>query len=1829
MAGTGAVLRAAGVRSRAPTPLAPRFLTALAALALVVCLPLVSAAQTPAGTAIDNQATATYDLGAALGLTAQSNLHTTIVAPLRTPATAELLQHAPAAAGAQNVIVPASRCSSTGLVAGPFNPVPPPVQLDGTPIALPGPVDLLGAAQYTLGAPVFLRLSDADQNLDSALAETVLVQISSAAGDSELVELTETGVASGVFTGHIQTAEAAVTANDCVLQGLAGGSLALSYTDPADPGDVAGDTAELSPLSRVFDSSNGGLLDGVTVALVDDASGLPAAVFGDDGVSAFPSTVTTGGTFTDGVKIYVFPAGTYRFPYVPAGTYRIVVTPPSGYLAPSAATDPALQALPGAPYALSGASRGLAFTLATAAAIDVDLPLDPTALLPFLVKTASQSAVAIGDFLQYNLQVANPGIGAAPAGILLTDRLPLGFRYQTGSSRLNDVAIADPLISADGRTLTYTLPVTPAPAVQNLRYVLEVTSGTPLGDATNVAQADVIGGGQSFQASATVIVREELFASSTLLMGRVAVGACESAIGPDTPGLDGVRVYLEDGTYSVSDENGFFHFEGLQPGVHVVQLDMDSLPVQYEPVPCTSNTRFAGRAFSQFADIQGGTLWRTDFRVALRAPEQGYVNSQIRTRLVQGRALFEVELRGNGVPVRDVRIISLLPEGVVYQPGTSRLDGEPLADPEITENVVTHRLDDPSGRWARVLSFEGAVESAEPDLRLHAQSFAMFRTPTARAVRTPVAQAVLLQDSRSASDVQIVETEGLLPGSEWSEDVVPTPEPEAEPIEPEHDLAWLERAAPGLEWISPMPGFAPEIPSLKIAVKHDQAHEISLLRNGEPVSNLNLAGQLRGQNGSALTSWSGVDLVEGANHFEVIARAADGSPAGRLEYQIHYSGAPVRAELVPEDSRLSADGRSNPVIALRLRDRWGMPARKGVVGEFSVNRPYEAARSRDSREARRILGLDLANPTYTVEEDGIARIQLEPTSATGKVEVALHLQDRHEELVIAWLEPEERDWVLVGLAEGTLAYRNLSGNMATLDALDIDEHGDLARRMSLFAKGRIKGKWLLTLAYDSQTERDDDHQGLETIIDANRYYTMYGSTAEQKEEAPSREKLYVKLERRQFYALFGDYDTSLDVTEFARYDRNFTGFKTEYEGDRFSFSGFASDTQQGFIRDEIRGEGISGLYRLSRNDLEPGSEKVRLETRDRFKTEVVLESREQVRYSDYNIDYQAGTLYFNTPIPSKDQQFNPVFIVVEYESEDDKDESIIAGGRGAVHFMDDRLELGASVIHEGTTGQDGELLGGDLRFDIDDQSSFHAEYAGTDHKSLTGPRQGAAWLAELETSRERLSGRAYLREQDAEFGLGQQSQTEQGTRKMGLESRFQVSDAFALTGEAYRQENLQTGAERDVLDTRADYQWSDASVYGGYRMARDSGGGNPDALSHQLLAGGAWSTLGDRLRLRLGTELALAGDDENPDFPTRLLFGADYELTPEVTLFAEQELTFGDKEDTRGSRIGFRAKPWQGAALSTSYEQRGGAGGPTSFANLGLAQTWQVNDRWSFEAAFDSSHTLRDPGNTQLNTNVPPASGTVNDDFSAISLGSTYKLERFAWTGRVETRSGDLEDKWGFFTGFVREVNDGVGYSLSLEYFDTNSSAGADQRDTDLRLGTVWRRPNSRWIVLNRLDLSAEDRDGPTFGFDVRKVVNNINVNYQWTPRLQISMQYGAKYVSDTIDGESYDGYIDIWGLELRRDLSDRWDLGLSARLRSSWKADVVQSSWGAELGYQLRKNIWVSAGYNFGGFRDDDFSGADYTSAGPYVKFRYKFDQQTIRELLDWERYRRRRVKP
>ena len=206
-------------------------------------------------------------------------------------------------------------------------------------------------------------------------------------------------------------------------------------------------------------------------------------------------------------------------------------------------------------------------------------------------------------------------------------------------------------------------------------------------------------------------------------------------------------------------------------------------------------------------------------------------------------------------------------------------------------------------------------------------------------------------------------------------------------------------------------------------------------------------------------------------------------------------------------------------------------------------------------------------------------------------------------------------------------------------------------RLAFFAKGRVKGS-LLTVALDSDGGTTPANEALGGAIDPDRYYTVYGDATEQRFDAATRDHVYLKLERRTFMAMAGDFETGLTVTELGRYNRSLTGFKSERHGERVSYSAFAAAADEAFVKDELRGDGTSGPYQLSRQRLTAGSDKLTLEVRDRFRPDPIVSTRALVRHFDYDIDYLAGTLFFKEPVPSRDFDFNPVYVVADYESRD-------------------------------------------------------------------------------------------------------------------------------------------------------------------------------------------------------------------------------------------------------------------------------------------------------------------------------------------------------------------------------------------------------------------------------------------------------------------------------------------------------------------------------------------------------------------------------------------------
>ena len=197
----------------------------------------------PPGTVISNTAQVTYDSGTATGIVLISNTVTSVTEIIRTPSMLEYLKYAQAAPGAELVIVPITEYSASGTDAGPFVQLPPPTLIGSSvPINLSNPVPLLPTSLLHQGEPVFLKLTDPDQNLYPLVAETVLVTVSvGALGERELLRLKETDLNTGVFAGYIQSSgnPPPATANDGILTVVEECKVISDYMDVTDGSDSA------------------------------------------------------------------------------------------------------------------------------------------------------------------------------------------------------------------------------------------------------------------------------------------------------------------------------------------------------------------------------------------------------------------------------------------------------------------------------------------------------------------------------------------------------------------------------------------------------------------------------------------------------------------------------------------------------------------------------------------------------------------------------------------------------------------------------------------------------------------------------------------------------------------------------------------------------------------------------------------------------------------------------------------------------------------------------------------------------------------------------------------------------------------------------------------------------------------------------------------------------------------------------------------------------------------------------------------------------------------------------------------------------------------------------------------------------------------------------------------------------------------------------------------------------------------------------------------------------------------------------------------------------
>jgi uncharacterized repeat protein (TIGR01451 family) len=162
----------------------------------------------------------------------------------------------------------------------------------------------------------------------------------------------------------------------------------------------------------------------------------------------------------------------------------------------------------------------------------------------------------------------------------IVDTLPPGLVYAPGTGRLDGMPVEP---SRNGRILTWTLPnLSVAHVIMYATVVLpSVQAGATLINSATVSAVLPFDPNNVASASTTcdVQITAGLFSDRIIITGRVF--ADEKSTGHfarGDHGVAGARIYLEDGESVATDQYGRFTFPAARPGMHVMRLDVTTLP---------------------------------------------------------------------------------------------------------------------------------------------------------------------------------------------------------------------------------------------------------------------------------------------------------------------------------------------------------------------------------------------------------------------------------------------------------------------------------------------------------------------------------------------------------------------------------------------------------------------------------------------------------------------------------------------------------------------------------------------------------------------------------------------------------------------------------------------------------------------------------------------------------------------------------------------------------------------------------------------------------------------------------------------------------------------------------------------------------------------------------------------------------------------------------------------------------------------------------------------------------------------------------------------------
>lgn len=1072
---------------------------------------------------------------------------------------------------------------------------------------------------------------------------------------------------------------------------------------------------------------------------------------------------------------------------------------------------------------------------------------------------------------------------------------------------------------------------------------------------------------------------------------------------------------------------------------------------------------------------------------------------------------------------------------------------------------------------------------------------------------------------------------------QFSSPIAPTDAPAADtaPADGPTEQDWLALGDGPDGFVAPVEDANPRSPAIRVAVRHRADQTATLTVAGKAADPLSFEGvQKDPAEAFAVSHWRGIHL-DGTDTLLQADLRRGNEPPQSFTRQVHFADTPMQAEILLDRSRLIADGTTPPVLAVRFRDRHGRPVHAGISGAFSLDGPYRSQTAARAAEQQALSGFGQAGASWVVEGDeGVALIELEPTLVSGSLVLRMDFADgdaRRKQELEAWIEPGDQPWTLIGLAEGSVGARSVAGAMERGDDLDSDLGRDA--RVAFYAKGRVLGKYLLTLAYDSAKQRDD--QPLLGVIDPAAYYTVFADGSQRAFDAQSREKLYVRVESAAFYALYGDFLTGFTNTSLAYYQRAATGVKAEVRLGDVQAQGFAARIASRHRRDEIQGSGLTGPYRLSSRYLVANSERVAIEVRDRLRSEVIVERRELVRFVDYRIDLRDGTVILTQPLAGRDAALNPQFLVADYEVDELGQAQWNGGGRVTWNGLDGAISVGATAITDKGDEARSNLGAADLRVQLDPATEVRAELAMSDGAEGTA----RAWSAEVNHHSASNDITAYARQVDAAFGVGQQNMAEKGRRKIGVDLRHDLAEGLSAVASAWQETALADDARRKAAEARIVYRSDKTDAFAGIAHLSDSRATGDVTRSTVVEAGATQRLLDNRVEMTGSTSVAL-GKAGAIDLPNRYRLGLRYAITSEVKAVAAYEITRGNTLESRSLQAGVELAPLPGSRIVTTLGRQSlGADARRDFAAFSLGQNLPIAEAITLDLAIDGNRTL--DGGIALedvaNADQPVTSGgtisqdgTLGEDYMAYSIGAAVQQDAWSARLRAELRQGEFADQKGLSGAIIRELGEGRVIGGGFNWRRAAGNTGTVATTADAALSVALRPADSPLAFLGKLEFRSDTVTGATAGETglssllvdgnarSRRLILSTSTN--WSPsldghagRTELSLFGAVRHDFDRVEGLVAEGNTLLGGIDFRLGVGENVHVGARGTVRASLADGTTRFAIGPELGFTPAPNTLVTVGYNVTGFRDRDFAEARSTHRGLFATLQMKFDQDSF----------------